>query len=669
MNTPILLAGMSPDTIRDKLAREPLAALFRRISDRARAAAEHDLESDVIQAGGWCHSLYFTPHVLEAAMAWRLTGAPWALAHVTRQLDKMHRVYADYPASFYTQIQGFTRQSGRASAYFSIAHTALAADLCRDGLGPAFGRYVDLLRRTLLTDRTDAPYFFTHFNAGHNAVVTHVAAIGIAALALGREAGHPDTDALIEYGRDACEMHLTWGFDERGAPYEGPMYALVTLDWVYLFADLLRRSGGEDLFQTLRPRFAAVADGLAGLQLPGCLGYSGFQDCRSLIQRHPMPWLLLSAAMLDRPEDRALWAAALPGDHRGSPETGPARVVDPLGMERGLTDWLWWDGQPADPAGVRLPAAYVAEGAAVAQYRTSPGPDAVCAVVLGQGRSHNVPDHTHADAGHFSLFAYGDYLAYDTGYFNFDEDVHSVVLIDGKPHAPSKRGNQHHGRFVGHGSHPLLLDWVRIDAASAKGCIWADRIVLFVRGAGDFAYLAVLDNINRDNGVHRFQWQLQGNLHTRVEPRGDSSADLIGDAARLECHFFSPLAADYPTCPHALRVFADAHPHIHIWKHEPETNPRLVTEQTGPNCNLLSLAIPRRLSAARVAVRSAPGLRTLNAYVEHGEWIDQVVYAPDHSFVRLPDLRASSEAAVIRRDRQGRVVASWTLDGRPAKPS
>lgn len=676
--SPVLLAGLDTETLSSRLAREPLASVFRAYVERIQATAEEELRTPHIRSRGWCHSQYFTPAVLDAAFVWHLTGAPWALAHVRRQLDRMHRVYADYPASFYTEIDGLPRQSLGPYAYFSVAHTALAADLCRADLGADFDRYLVLLRETLLRDRTDAPYFFTHFNAGHNAVVTHVIAIGMAAMVLARHAGQdaawllppafkahaptatPCTAALlVEHARDACAMHLNCGFDERGVPYEGPMYALVTLDWVYLFADLLRRSGGEDLFATLRPRFEAVADALAGLQLPGCIGYSGFQDCRSLIQRHPMPWLLLSAAALHRPQDAALWAVAVRGDHRGQ-TPGDARLPTQLEAPHGLLDLLWWDGVPPATDALRLPAAFVGEGAAVAQFRSSSGPDAVCATLLGQGRSHNVPDHTHADAGHFSLFAYGDYLAYDTAYFNLDEDTHSVVLVDGKPDAPNTTGRMRHGRFMGHGSSPLL-DWVSIDAAAAKGCIWAERTVLFIRGDGDFAYLAVLDNINRDNGVHQFQWQLQGNLHTRVELRAESAADLLGQNARLECHFFTPRPEDYPGCPQTLRVFADAHPHLHVWTRETETNPRLVAEQTAPNCNLLSLLLPRRAGEPRLSVRAEPGARTFNVYVEHGDWTDQIVFAPDHRFVRLPDLRADCEAAVVRRDRQGRIVAAWSL--------
>ncbi len=651
---PVLLRGRDIRAFRAGLSNGPMAAPFLSFLERTRLGAEADLQTDAIEPGGWCHSQYFTPGVLDAALIWYLNGAPWALAHVRRQLEKMHRVYADYPASFQALLK-----VQLPSAYFSIAHTALATDLCQAGLGTDFDRYLRLLRDQLLKDRKDGPYVFTHFNAGHNAVVTHCIATGIATLALGQKAGHPDAALLTEYARDACEMHLKWGFDKQGAPHEGPMYALVTLDWVYLFTDLLRRSGGEDLFVTLRERFEAVADALAGLQLPGWIGYSGFEDCRSLITRHPTPWLLLSATALNRPQDRALWAVAKPGDHRGQPPGAPiTRHPEDV---RGLMDFLWWDDTPVQPDTLTLPCAFVGEGAAVAQYRSSSGPDAVCVTVLGQGRSHNVPDHTHADAGHFSIFAYGDYLAYDTAYFNFDEDTHSVVLIDGKPHAPATQGNMHHGLFSGHGNHPLL-DWVRIDAAAAKGCIWADRTVLFIRGDGDFAYLAVLDNINRDNGVHCFQWQLQANLHTRINTIGSAAADVIGKTARLECHFFSPQAEDYPTSPHVMRVFGDQHPHLHIWKKEPETNPRLVAEQTGPNCNLLSLVLPRRCDEPRITIRSAPGRRTFNVYVEHGEWIDQIVYAPDHCFVRLPDLRAAAETVVVRHDRQGQLVAMWTSD-------
>jgi len=595
--------------------------------------------------------------VLKAGFVYRMTGDEAALAHVRRQIDKLARVYADPPASFYREIQGF---KGKPSAYFSNAHTCLAARLCGPDLGGHYGRLLELARDRLLDDCHHPDYFFTHFNAGHNAVVTHVIAAAICALAVGHEAGHPPTDQLIAWGRDACEAHAHWGFDAQGAPFEGPMYALVTLEWVYLYADLLRRHGGEDLFRTL-PKLEIIAWAAGELQLPGLVGISGFQDCRRLITQHPMPWLLLTARAYGRPQDLALWQQTeAPLDQNQPHHTRRSGW-------RGLLDLLWWDGSAPERAVQEsgLPTAFFGLGAGVSVLRSSWRDDAVCLVSLGQGRSHNVPDHTHADAGHFSIYARGDYLACDTAYFNFDEDTHSVVLIDDAPHCHAEQGNMHHGIITAHGRHPLL-DFVTVDAASAKGCLWAERATLFIRGDDDFAYVVTLDNINRDNGVHNFKWQLQGNLHCRIETEG-TTARVIGDKARLDCHFFSPLAEDYPTCPHILRVFTDAHPHLHVWTKEPEPNPRLVTEQVGPNCSLLAVLIPRRLDEPALTVTDATAYRTFNTYVAHGDYIDQLVYACDHIYVRLPDLRASSEMVVVRRRQNGEVVGYWTNDGKAAE--
>jgi hypothetical protein len=81
----------------------------------------------------------------------------------------------------------------------------------------------------------------------------------------------------------------------------------------------------------------------------------------------------------------------------------------------------------------------------------------------------------------------------------------------------------------------------------------------------------------------------------------------------------------------------------------------------------MALVIPRREGEEAVRVIQASGPRTLNVYVEHGAWVDQVVFACDHSWVRLPDLQASSEAVVVRRTRSGKVASVWTLDGQPAR--
>jgi hypothetical protein len=456
-------------------------------------------------------------------------------------------------------------------------------------------------------------------------------------------------------------MHAHWGFDEAGSPHEGPMYSLVTLEWVFLFADLLKRHGREDLFQSL-PRLRAIAQAASEMQLPGVVGFSGFADSRRLITQQLLPWLLLTAREYGRPQDLALWHEAGNDPDSGLPhQAGRARGG-------GVLDLLWWDGRLPEKTVAQQghPTAFFAQGTAVAVMRTSWRDDAVCLYALGQGRSHNVPDHTHADAGHFSIYAYGDYLAYDTGYFNFDEDTHSVVLIDDKPHFHTTRGNLYQGRFSATGRH-RLLDFVTVDAASAKGCMWAERHLLFVRGRDDSGYVIVLDKLNPDNKIHNYKWQLQANMHCTIDVNGPMEASVVGNTARLDCTFFNTRDGDYPGCPHTMKIFSDHHPHRAVLTGLPETNPRLVAEQVGPNGTIMAVISPRRLGDAKLKITNATAYRTFNVYIEHDDFIDQIVFACDHIHVRLPDLRASSEVVVVRRDRNGKIVDSWSIDGQPVK--
>ncbi len=656
-----LLKGYDIDELRQKITQEPFKRSFERMLDRVHEVATQDRQTDKIPCRGWCHSLYFTPMVLEAGFVHRMTGDQVAADHVARQIDKVARVYANPPESFYTEIEHF---AGKASAYFTNAHTCMAARMCQEGLSEeSYQRMADVALHRLIDDRSDGRYFLTHFNAGHNAVTTHVICGAICALVFGEETGHPEAGLAVELGRDACDSHMHWGYDDQGAPHEGPMYSQVTLEWVYLFADMYRKHGGEDLFKTL-PRMEIVAQAASEMQLPGTVGYNGSDDCRKLINPYPMPWLLLTEREYNRPQDLALWQDTREGWRHDVIRQG-------LYHEATAAEWLdlreilWWDGRREERtvSDFGHTTAFFGLGKAVAVLRSSWSDDAICVNVLGQGRSHNTPDHTHADAGHVSIFAHGELLAYDTAYFNFDEDTHSVILIDDKPFCRCTQGNQYSGRFAATGRDELL-DYVVIDAAAAKGCMWALRTVLFIRGDGETAYVVTLDNVNVDNRPHNFKWQLQVNMQCSIDVTGETTAVVNGEKARLDCHFFNPLVEDFQPEPHTLKVFADDHEHIHITSKERETNPRLVAEQWGWNCTLMSLVIPRRNGQEAMRITNDTSYRTFDVKVEHGEFIDRVIYACDHVHVRVPRVRAASEMVVIRRDRSGEVLGIWTIDGK-----
>lgn len=655
-----LLRGYDVGRLREKITREPFKASFVRMVAHVHDVAEKDRQTDKISNGGWCHSKYFTPLVLEAGFVYRITGDQIAADHVARQIEKIARVYVNPPQSFLDE--GLV--GGKPSAYFSNAHTCMAVRMCKEGLSEeSYQKMADLARHRLIDDCHNGRYFLTHFNAGHNAVTTHVVSAAICALVFGEETGHPNTELIVDLGRDACESHMHWGYDNQGVPHEGPMYSQVTLDWVYLFVDMLRKHGGEDLFKTV-PRLATVAQAYSEMQLPGIVGYNGFDDCRKLINPYPMPWLLLTEKEYDRPQDLALWQDTKDGWRYDVikqglyHETTAAEWLD-------LREILWWDGRKEERSVSQFghSTAFFGLGKAVAVLRSSWSDDAICVNVLGQGRAHNTPDHTHADAGHFSIFAHGELLAYDTGYFNFDEDTHSVILIDDKPFFPQGNGNQYAGRFADTGRHDLL-DYVVVDGAGAKGCMWALRTILFVRGEGETSYVVTLDSINVDDKPHNFKWQLQAKMQCSIDVTGDTTAVVNGRKARLDCHFFNPFEEDYQPESHTLKLFTDDHEHIQIMTEEPETNPRLVAEQWGWNCTLMSLVIPRRNGQDAMKVTNDTSYRTFDVKVEHGDYVDQIIYACDHIRVRVPGVKAASEVVVIRRDKEGKLVDYWTIDGK-----
>jgi hypothetical protein len=181
----------------------------------------------------------------------------------------------------------------------------------------------------------------------------------------------------------------------------------------------------------------------------------------------------------------------------------------------------------------------------------------------------------------------------------------------------------------------------------------------------------LLDNINVDNGIHNYKWQLQCAPETTVTVDAADRATVHGHTARLDCTFSSPLAADFPTAPHTFTLHADEHFAADLQGGSPAytvAHPRLIGELDGPNCNLLAVISQRRIDEEPLVVRVEPVSRVFQVFVEHGDWIDQVLYAPDHGRLRLPGVHITSEVAVIRRDRRGRVHSLWSRDGAVQEP-
>lgn len=128
---------------------------------------------------------------------------------------------------------------------------------------------------------------------------------------------------------------------------------------------------------------------------------------------------------------------------------------------------------------------------------------------------------------------------------------------------------------------------------------------------------------------------------------------------------YSP-ARRFSNRPHSLKLFTDAHPHRQVISGQAETNPRLVAENSGPGCLLLSVITPRRLGEPALEIIPEPAYRTFNIRIRHPHFEDQVLVAGDHRFIRIPGLKTAAEIVVIRR-RPGRPPEIWTPDQLPVR--
>jgi len=678
INSTGLLAGCSLQDLRERIERPPLDAVYRRMEARWREAAGIAARGEEPPGHASLAWRSVTPMAMQAAFIWRVTGNADAVRYVEGRIEKLaqdHREGNEKPGDWRPPV-------------LSHGQIALATDMCREGLRPDAHETVCRLAREHMIDFHDADAILHYRSGGRNIPICQTINAAIAALVLGEECGHPGWEEVVGIGRDACIQYLRRGFDQNGFPFEGTGYGLETAYYVYLYAQLLRQSGREDLFAS-EPNLSNIPLAALSIMLPDRSALVNVNDL-GLIFPWSMPWLLLTARAFDRGVDRGLWDEFCGFDHAER----PAGDVTPWFREtfgevtRGfdhmpslLLTILWWrpDLPSAPVEQADLPLAACSPGVQMANFRTSWRREATYLNVLGSGRSHTGAGHAHADCGHFSLFAHGEYLAVDTGRYNVDEDHHNVVLVDGKCHRPqppqqwgfSLRSGRLRGFRPG-----ALVDYVIADSAHMKDCIWSDRHVLFVRTGGDDAYVVTVDNINPDYERHSYLWQLHAHPDARVEITGPASASIVGQRAALDVHFLFPRPEDFPDDPHTLKLRADTSYWALGKKDDPGVearatgllvssyqHARLVAELTGESCLLMAVMVPRRRSEAPRAVESRPSRCLLRAEVALGGVTDTVLAAPDHGFVRQDDLRGHAELALVRRDEGGRVLGQWVSDG------
>jgi hypothetical protein len=677
------LAGVDPEALRVKIRKAPYDVLWARLKRRTAeviAAARASQFNRGWSTLGW-HSR--TPMVMEAALIHRLEGDPAMLAWVEDCLSHIALRERAEPAA---ALLASTRM-----LILSHGELALAADLVRDSLAPASRDLLLGLVRDLWIDFRPGPAAVTGYSGGNNISLTQAIQAAYVAMTWGSEAGHPAAEEAIEDAVRHVRAYLRRGCDPGGFGYEGTGYSHSVFAFVYPFCQMLKQAGRVDLFAT-EPVLKRAVDATLSLVFPGAGAMVNISDS-GLFWPLGLPWLLYTSRHYGDPLHMGLWHAycgpADPVRPYGDASEWFAKTQDPehLPVDQVcalLQAVLYWDAEaPCTPlARADRPTAVYSPGTEIVSLRTSWNPEAVFVNFLGAGRSHACLTHGHADAGHFSLFAHGEYLAIDTGRYNVDEDHHNTILVDGACFLPTGGwGNSLRGGRIRAFQRHALLDYACADMASQKNCVWADRHLLLVRLEGDDAYVVTIDNVNADNAGHSFWWQLHANPACRIEVEAPSAAHIVGKRARLDITFAAPSAEDFPKQPHQLGLVTDQA--WWSWPYGRNTKdlarklertgisttavnrPRLLAKVEGLNGQLMSVMAPRRIDQAPLPVRVVTHKRVLRAEVESTGFTDTLLAALDHHCLDLPDVKGFTELALIRRFRDGRPPAVWTSSGEP----
>jgi len=312
----------------------------------------------------------------------------------------------------------------------------------------------------------------------------------------------------------------------------------------------------------------------------------------------------------------------------------------------------------------------------IVTFRSGWKADDTFVVFDGSRRCPAAQGHEHASCGHFSLSAFGEYFAVDTGRYNIEQNCHNVTLVDGKS-GRSTDGEWISTKYAGvltQFAPGEFVDVAAVDSSHQHDCFWAWRHLGLVKGGGAPAYVWVVDDINKNNDWGTYWWQ----LHTCPENTirlHKSHATVTGwrHGNKMDVHFALPGRENYhpphrlvglvqdvatpssykyvnPFKQDRLSQFARPADQIH---YSTFLRPRLVAKIEGVNGRFLSVMLPRRKGQkpARVTrLASRPGslaVRIAFAGVE-----DTLIFAHEHAVLEAADVRARGHWCVVRRDRR-----------------
>jgi hypothetical protein len=382
--------------------------------------------------------------------------------------------------------------------------------------------------------------------ASYNVGSIPIGGLGILALAIRPDSAHPDAALwLREATRRLSQNFFPTSWKPSGICWEGPNYAIVGLKYPALFAEALRRCGGQDMAGDDGATLAMQYLMHQWMPQEGC---APIGDNTSYGRRTFAAEYLLGIA---RSKDAVgLWTWR--------------NYVEPRYLDSLIT-YLWYplDLHPVGPVAAEAPLAKYFEvtGNRAGYFFSRTGwqdPDAAFFSFVTRYERCN---HEHYDMNSFLLGAYGTLFATHEMLFPYGHKHHGVdfehnmIIIDegGWPRHdnPGSCGddNSTQGVLVGLASGPFA-DYVRGDAKWSyrdnsiiidNPAIRAERAFLFVK-AGPVPYMLAFDDIQFSDDEHVYKWQWHAPTNVTVTGAGSVEDPLVLAAKRGCCaiHFVTP---------------------------------------------------------------------------------------------------------------------------------
>ena len=401
------------------------------------------------------------------------------------------------------------------------------------------------------------------------------------------------------------------GFDEQGAYFEGIDYATYGLENVFIFADALRRSGGENLFE--HPTLKKLVNWYAMSVLPGERNTDARND-----SSYDNPGAILLKLASEHKNGVALWLYA--------PEGGDKEFFLRL---------VWASAiKPLSPPEAGMPLAEHFKGRGLCTWRTGwEQNDVMFSIESGQFYAIT---HNQADKGHFALYGFGYRWACDAGFGcnqapggRCQTVAHNCVLVDGKGQSISGAGLGNNGKVLVYDNNPAygyaladnaeayrqnvdLREEERIFHYGGKPVHNMDlnhayRHTLFVRNTEQIpAYAIVFDDIAKDAAEHEYCWQMLSWPNLKIELADPHMAVISPSDAKTpntpKMFVFIDSASPLSVRQEDYRVTPDDH-------RKPAAYPRLRAYAKAANPYFAAVLIPTdgAIHAPKVTFDKAPG--------------------------------------------------------------